>query len=144
MPSPSKRFNAEENPAKSLLVLRIIWAALLMGQVLFLGITLMLRSQGSAPPADATMLQMLFFVEIAFAAMTIPVAFFIRRIVTGSDRPIPIGKYFSGTLVFLAILEGVSLFGIVVILLGQPLETGLIVPGLSMALQALNFPKGAN
>lgn len=142
MPVTSKRFNAEADPAKSLMVLRIIWAALLMGQVLFLGVVLMLRSQGSASPSDAGMLKLLFFVEIALAALTIPVAFFVRRMVMGLARPIPMQKYFTGTIIFLAMLEGVSLFGLVVLLLGAPLQTGLIVPAVAMVLQVISFPTG--
>lgn len=141
MPVNSKRFDPNQDPAKALMVLRFIWAALLMGQVVFLAVALIVRSQ-SAASADGQMLRMIFYVSLAFGGVTIPVAFVARRIATGSDRPIPINRYFTGTIVFLAFLEAVSMFGLVTIFLGQPVTTGLIMPAVAIALQAISFPMG--
>ncbi len=103
--------------------------------------TLFPRSQGSSPSADPGDAQDALFVEIAFAAMTIPVAFFVRRLVIGHERasadPEILHRVRSSSSV---ILEGVSMFGLVVLMLGQPIETGLIVPAIAMGLQASRFP----
>ena len=127
-------------PRQALIGSRIIWAALLLGQVIFLCVILFLRRSGGpdAPPPPV-----LAYVAMLAVVVAAPIAFVMRKAMYGppDDRGnIPPKKYAAGNLRFLAILEGVSMLGLVIFLAGDPL--GLASSGVAMAIQAVNFPMG--
>jgi hypothetical protein len=125
---------------QALLITRIMWGAMLMGEVVFLIVTLTTRQ---TDPASADSARISAYVAIGMMLMIGPAAFVVRKILYGpgiEEENVPPQKYATGNIVFTALLEGVAFFGLVVFMLGSPL--GLAAAGPAMALQILNFPSG--
>ena len=120
-----------------------MWASLLFGEVLFLSLVLVLVRDGkSSIPADEA--KLLYVVDaLLFAAMA-GLGFVLRSFLTraGEDGMIDPGKYFMGTIVFLAGCEAAALFGIVNIIISGHVWPAVLVPGLAMLVQAISFPTG--
>jgi hypothetical protein len=137
------------SPEQSLRTLRIIWAALLLGQVVFLAIVMWLIRQ----PADRATItpdlrRTLFIIAAVWLVMAVPIGYFIRwkiydkgRGVDGSVTP---GRYATGNIILFALCEGVSLFAIVGILLSRELTPFIYITLLAIAVQAVNFPTGGS
>ena len=131
----------------SVRTLRIIWAALLLGQVVFLVIVMWLIRQ----PADRSTVtpelrRTLFIIAAAWLVMAVPMGYFIRwknyekgRAPDGSVAP---GNYATGNIILYALCEGVSLFAIVGILLSRQVTPFIYITLLAVAVQAINFPTG--
>jgi len=131
----------------ALATLRIIWAALLVGELVFLGVIFfLLRGANPPAPGPADVTRMLFFASIVFLAGGVVVGFVLRsrlynpRQADGSVAP---GKYVTGNIIFLALCEGPAFFGLVVCMLSGHFLPAVAVPAVAMAIQLLNFPTGA-
>src|SRR5262245_37191716 len=103
--SEGARFDMDQNPqgspAGSLLTLRIIWGALLLGQVGYL-FTVMLNG-GAMPVPDGGLMTLLLYMLIGLLAVIIPAAYFIRGFIYRAgtkDGLIQPGAYFTGNLIF--------------------------------------------
>ncbi|HEY7088953.1 MAG TPA: hypothetical protein VH518_12740 [Tepidisphaeraceae bacterium] len=135
--------NQTPTPRSALTTLRIIWAALLMGQIIFLLVILTMRSSGTSPrPVEGT--RMLAYIAIGMVVVMAPAAFVLRGVLYGprdSRGYIAPQKYTAGNVIFFALLEGASFMGLVAFLLGDPL--GLLASAVAMAIQAVNFPTGS-
>lgn len=132
--------NTPRSPKQALLLSRIIWAALLMGQIMFLVVILVMRQGGEDQPKPQPILG---YVAIGMALMAVPPAFFLRKVTFGKlddDGHVAPGKFTSGNILFLALLEGASFFGLVVFFLGDPI--GIVASMGLMAVQVVNFPTG--
>jgi hypothetical protein len=111
-----------------------------VGQVVFLGVILVIRQNRTGTAETPPVLG---YVSVAMALAVVPAAYVLRMVMYGrADQQglIPVGKFSTGNILFLAVLEGASLFGLVVFLLGQPI--GLIASAGLMAVQLANFPRG--
>jgi F0F1-type ATP synthase membrane subunit c/vacuolar-type H+-ATPase subunit K len=132
---------------QQLMTLRIIWAALLIGQVIFfLAIAFVLWPQGQRT-TNEQFLQTLFYVACAMLLTVVPVTFFIRSVTfrngrdeRGNVRP---PAYATGNIIFWAGCEGVSFFGLVGALLNHGPWPHLVVSVIAVAAQILAFPTGA-
>jgi hypothetical protein len=140
-----------ETPQQALTTARMLWAALLAGQFAFFFVILFLiASAGPAqtptdvPPARS-LENLLLMVSTGLTAGVIPLAFFIRGQIYKrgwrGDRVMP-RAYCAGMLVLLAMLEGASLFGLVVVLLAQTLWPYILPTAVCVSLQVANFPSG--
>ena len=130
-------------PEKALLTLRIIWAALLMGQLVFLVIVLAIGPGMSGPDPD--IMRMLFYVLVAILVTIIPVAHLIRGVIYNKGRQdgtVSPAAYATGSILFLAMCEGVGMAGLVFALLNGGRGPHLIVALIAIAVQAINFPTG--
>ncbi|MFI5381738.1 MAG: hypothetical protein ACHRHE_20770 [Tepidisphaerales bacterium] len=124
---------------KALLTLRIIWAALLMGQLMFLGIILsgVLQQQFGQPRPVLT------WTCFIMAAVIIPVTYVIRTFMfqkAETPQGLPAGTYASGSIIFWAGCEGMSFFGLVVAMVNASLWPTIMVVVIAMGLQVLTFP----
>ncbi len=130
-------------PVQALLTIRIIWAALLLGQIFFLAAVIFLLSQNTAPPAQPN--PAFFIVAVVMLLTASPVMFLIRgRIHRRARRPdatLPAGPYATGNLIFWAGCESVSFFSLIAIILNHSLLPTLPVAAVAFALQVLTFPK---
>lgn len=129
-------------PAQALRTTRLLWAALLAGQVLFLVVILTLRASQQAVENESA--SIVAYVAIAMLLGVAPIAFIIRNALYGTRDhrgTVPPQRYITANIVFLALFEGASFLGLVAFMLGEPL--GLIAAGLAMAIQALSFPTGS-
>ena len=137
------RMDQDIPPVRRLMTLRIIWAALLMGQLAFLGIVLMIGPNQPAP--DPQMLRILLYVLIAMAATMIPIGFVIRGIIYNNGRTeagVAPAQYAVGNILFWAMCEGVGLFGITAGLLNRGRGPHLIVAVIALAIMIVSFPTG--
>jgi F0F1-type ATP synthase membrane subunit c/vacuolar-type H+-ATPase subunit K len=133
------------DPKQTLLVTRIVWGALLAGQLMFLGVIVAMgRVQAvSAPLVDPQ--RMLFLVSAAFTVVAIGMGYFVRMQTYKAGwqgdaiRP---ASYFTGNLLLLALLEGASLLALVVTMLHGALWPTIAPAVVAMMMQVVNFPNG--
>ncbi len=135
---------ATATPHKALMTIRLIWAALLAGQIMFMVVIAVLQSINASPQADPQVAQVLFLVALAMLTTMIPVGYFIRNQVykkNWQEDVVTPGGYVSGNILLLALCEGVALVGLVAVLIGGVIWYA--VPSLvAMAVQVINFPHG--
>ena len=139
--------NPTASPQQSLRTLRIIWAALLMGQVVFLVIVMwLIRQPADRPAIDADLRRTLLIICAAWLVMALPIGYFIRmkayekgRTPDGAVAP---SSYATGNIVLFALCEGASLFAIVGILLTRHIAPFSYITLVAIAVQAVNFPTG--
>jgi hypothetical protein len=128
-----------------LMTMRIIWAALLMGQVMFIGVTLVVGP--NQKPADATAARMVLWVSVIMLATLVPVAYVVRAIIyrggKQEDGTVSAQAYATGNIIFWAMCEGVGMCAITGALLNGGRGPHFIVAAIAMAVQVLNFPTGA-
>ena len=127
--------------------MRIIWGALLMGQILFLAVIFYVIWPDANP---ATRLsdqsrKILLYAAAAMLVMAIPIGYFIRSIAyrnRGPDGRIAWPAYFTGNIILWGLSEGVSLAALVFMLLDQKPWPFLGIAIVAMANQAITFPTG--
>lgn len=132
--------DVQSNPHGVLFTLRIIWLALLLGPLIFLFVVL---SLGEDRPTNPETARLLFYLSGGLLLLELPVAFVLRSVIYGPDRPVPPGRYFTGNVIFLSMIEGAALFGGVSAMFSPELWPNLAVPVVALAINALNFPTGA-
>jgi len=126
-----------------LMMARIVWAALLFIEVAFgVVISLVIQDGASRMPSDT--MHLLYVMNAVLLAAAAGIAFMLRSKMTqaGEDGLIDPGRYFTGTIIFLACCEGAALFGLVTVLLSGHFWPGVVVPALAMAVQVISFPVG--
>jgi hypothetical protein len=129
-------------PEQSLMILRIIWAALLMGQLAFLValVVVILPGQHSAHPQP-----ILFWIDLAMLLTIVPVTFLIRMMIfrrAETESGIPASAYTTGNIIFWAGCEGVSFAGLVFAVLNGSLWPTIVIVVIAVALQLMTFPTG--
>lgn len=133
-----------QTPAAALLTLRILWGALIAGQIGFAVVLVVLWSTGTAALDDRLARRMLPFI-VAGAGVLVPLAIFVRMQVYKAhwreDLIDPQG-YFLGNLAFLAMLEGGSMASLVNALLGGTFVPYALPALFLLAVQVLAFPTG--
>ena len=135
------------NARQRLTTLRIIWFALLMGQAAFLAIVLLLiRRPTDHRAADPQLMRTLFYAALGLLVVAIPVGYLVRMKVYDKARA-PDGSvagesYLTGNIILLALCEGVSLFGLVGILLSRTLTPFIWITAVAVVVQLANFPTG--
>jgi len=132
--------------AGTVLTLRILWAALLMGQVVFFTAVLMVLMRGSGAPAvGAKVIEMMLMICTVMLIAALVGGYHLRmqiyKAYWQADAVTPRG-YFVGNLLLLAMLEGVSMFGLVIVLLGGALLPAIGPSVVAVASQLVNFPTG--
>ena len=128
-----------------LIVLRIIWGALILGELSFAGIvTMFLWPRRTAPP-DLAAAQNMTIVATVMMLVLLPLAFVIRRMVyrPGPDGQITTRKYLIGNIIFYAICEIVAYTGLIAMLLHGGPGGAVIVPTVAVAMQIVNYPSGS-
>ena len=135
-------------PASSLLVNRIIWGALIMGQVAFMSAQMIILRQpqnGARPPISADMLMVFVIVNAVMLATIIPVTFFIRSLIfkraRNAEGVIPPQAFSTGNIIFWAGCEGCSLFGLVVAFLNYSFWPTIVFVAIALACQVATFPR---
>ncbi|HEX7009144.1 MAG TPA: hypothetical protein VF184_04125 [Phycisphaeraceae bacterium] len=131
-------------PQQALLILRIIWAAMLAGEGIFLAVIIGLLSASQFVPNDS-LHPLLAYIALGLLAVAVPAGYFARMQTYKANwrehAVAPLG-YMRGNIMLLAMLEGAAMFSLVAVLL-----TGRYVPEaigafVAMAVQVVNFPTG--
>ena len=128
-------------------VLRIIWAALLLGQLIFMVAIALVIWPGQTPESRPGPEQMKILQTVAWAMLFVmlPASYVARRIIYGKpdDRGrVPPEKYVIGKIVEWAMLEGVSFLALVGMMLEGKALPFLWVALIAMINQVINFPTG--
>ena len=93
-------------PAQVIIVTRMIWVALLLGQVMFaviIGVTVSQSPQADTGPVDT---RLLLYISLAMLATMLPVALLLRSRLMNRDGTVVSAKtYVSANIVGLAICE---------------------------------------
>lgn len=124
-----------------LMVLRIIWGALLMGQVVFMFIALTAGGQGQS----GTDVKLLERICAGMFVVIVPTAFVVRKIMYRVNSPegnLTMAGYSTGNIVFWAMCEGVSFFGLVITFLSGKPGLAFAIAVAAMIVQIVNFPTG--
>ena len=131
---------------QQLLPLRIIWGALLMGQVTYLALV-MLALGKNMPAPDPASTQLFLYIAVGMLAVLVPMAFVVRAAVYRSGRSdeglLAPAQYATGNIIFWAMCEGVGLAAITFGLLNQGGGPVLVVAAVAIAVQVVNFPTGS-
>lgn len=132
-------------PRAALLTMRIMWAALLLGPMLFMAVIILVILPNAKRPIHPQ--PILNWVSFALPVMMIPAAFIIRRLIfsrSRTDAGIPPAAYSTGNIVLWASCEGCAFFGLVAAMLNASLWPTIIVVAIALSLQALTFPLESN
>ena len=130
-------------PERALLTARIIWGALLMGQLIFLVVVLSIGPRFPEPNANAS--RILFYVAAAMLVTLVPVAYVLRGVIYSRGRKdgvVAPQAYLTGNILFLALCEAVGMAGLAFGLLNRGSGPNMVIAVAAMAVQAINFPTG--
>lgn len=144
--APQHHPPTDPTPAnRALTTTRLIWAAMLIGQVMFLFVIVFLWSSNAAFGPSPDMAWLLFQAAVVTLIVAVPVGYVCRQQVYKrnwvGDAIKPQG-YLTGNVVLLALCEGVSMLGLVATLLNGSLWPTLAPSVIAMAVQVINFPNG--
>jgi hypothetical protein len=131
-------------PKAALLTNRVIWAALILGQVFFMVVMGVIFSQGKDAPTRPE--PILIIVNAAVLAAFFLVALFARVMIFQKARrgQMPAAQAFStGNIIVLAACEAGSFFGLVICLMNHAFGPSMWVVAVALALQVVNFPRKA-
>ena len=131
-----------------LVTARIIWGAMLMGQIMFLAVIMLVIWPNARPEhrmADNS-LRIFLYVGMAMLVGAIAMGYFIRSIIAkrGPDGLIEGGRYVTGNIILWALSEGAAMFGLVGMMLDQKPWPFLGIVIVAMANQAITFPTGSS
>ena len=138
---------SESNPRGMLITTRILWAALLAGQIGFMFVILVIWSQKADSPAQNSedVAQIIGYIAIAMLVLLTPIGYFIRNQVYKAnwegDVVTPLG-YMRGNIILLAMLEGTAFLGLIGTLVQGSFGLPLVPAVVAMAIQVINFPHG--
>jgi len=129
----------------ALLRLRIIWMAIVTGQVAFVAIVVAMIRGGMQPYVTGELAQSLFYASMGVLVLGL-VGGYIARMQTykrcwEADRVTPEG-FFMGNLLLYAIMEGVSIVGVVVVFLTAQLSPQIVPAAAALLVMVINFPGG--
>jgi hypothetical protein len=132
-----------QDPRKTLITLRIIWAALLLGQLTYLGVSMFIA--GTMPQRDASMAQILWYVTIGSLIVILPAAYLLRLTIYSKGRKgdaITPQAYATGNILFWAMCEGIAMLAITTSMLNRHQGAYLMVAMIAFAVQVVNYPTG--
>src|SRR5207237_600418 len=140
----SSQHAADSAPQRNpLLVIRIIWLAMMMGELIFLAVILLviLPHRGEAAQPNA----ILVYANVILLLTSVPITFIIRRSIfarSGVNGGIPAGPYLTGNIIFWAGCEGVCFFALVIAIITGALWPTILIAAIALSLQAITFPVG--
>ncbi|MEX0885593.1 MAG: hypothetical protein WD009_04055 [Phycisphaeraceae bacterium] len=131
-------------PQQALTIVRIIWGALLFGQLVVAGIFIYLTLDGGFA-GSPDLHPLLGYVAVAVLVVAVPVAHIARQQTYKANwrgDAVSVNGYITGTIIYLGALEGAAIVGLIAVLVTGRLAPGLIVPAVAIILQIVNFPTG--
>jgi F0F1-type ATP synthase membrane subunit c/vacuolar-type H+-ATPase subunit K len=134
-----------QNPSLSgqLMTLRIIWFALLLGPLAFLGMVIFVVLPGRAGTNMVHPQPQLVLVNGIMLVTMIPIGYVIRRFVFRAGRVdwgIAPAAFARGNIIFWAMCEGVAFSGLVFATINRSLWPTIVFVVIALGLQALTVP----
>jgi hypothetical protein len=130
---------------KPLVTVRIIWGAMLMGELMFMVVVLSMISHGkAASAAEWDSMRVMRLASVVLLAACVPMGFVLRRVTYGKYEAgrLDAGKYLTGNILLWAMCEGPCFLGLVVVMLTRRAWPMILVCAVAMGVQALTFPTG--
>lgn len=122
--------------------LKIICRTLIIGVLMFLAITFLLKTQGSVPFA-ADMNPMMMYAGIAVAIVSVPISFTLFNKRSDACKTINDDEknnfYRAAVILQYALLEGPALFNIIAYMLAGNIVS-VVIAGLCLLVMINNFP----
>ena len=130
-------------PRSVVMTNRIIWGALLLGQLSTAAVLAGVVAQGKGPPTPPPNLLLMVGIDAGLLAVAIVVVVVVRAIgFRGASGDAAVrARYSTGMIVPMACLEGASFLGIIVAFLSGHLLPAGIVPATALAIQLTLFPR---
>ncbi len=132
------------NPQRTLWVLRIVWFALIAGQLGFGFVAYMAAQQGQTDAQTQLSFQMLV-IAVGMLIGAVGMGYFIRNQVykrCWQTHAVTPQGFFMGNLLLFALLDGVSLLTFVFVMMSGQLFPMILPAVASLAVQCANFPSG--
>lgn len=142
-------YNSYDSPAsstapKSRATLWIIWAALLMGELMFLMVLARIVLPGQQGKKIVPQ-ENLAWICFAMCATVIPMGFFFRMMILARSQrekgELTLAAYSTGNIIFWACCEGVGYFSLVVAMINGSLWPTEVALGIAMGMQVLTCPR---
>lgn len=137
--------NLPTDPRKALVIMRVIWAAILVGMLVYLGVVLAIKEPPNPQSDLASTFNILFYINCGllfvglFVGYTLRNQFYKKHWV--GEVVLPQG-YFQGNLLLWAIAEGNAFFSLTIVLLAGSFDP-YIWPAVGAAASiTTNFPTG--
>ena len=130
-------------PQQTLKNMRIMWFAMLMGQVLFAAVVIGLSL--TSEPESFESVKIIYMVAVVWGLMSVPISAFIRMQIYKKnwvENCVTPKGYASGMILSMAMIEGAALVSLVPILLHRTLGPTFALPVALIAVFAMNFPNG--
>ncbi len=137
---------AIDNPEKAQKMTLLVWAGLIVGQVLAFGGAVLALRGGQIEPLPPQQFNNLYSGSIIALIVLLFAGYAIRYIIYSKSAEngiiSPFG-YFAGNLIFFSLAEAAALFSMVVMVTGGELNLYPILPALvALLAQIMNFPSG--
>ena len=133
------------SPEQALKTSRIMWAALLMGCVMFTIVVIVLNLMAEKEGAPIEEDNFLFYIALGLQIAFIPVAFITRSQVFKKGWVEDIVKpfaYLKGNIIALALIEGPCILGIVSMFISKKIMPNGIIPAIGLVVFIILFPNG--
>jgi hypothetical protein len=128
---------------QQLMALRLIWAAMLIGPLVFLVMLVGFILPHHAVPFNEPRMKMMFMACMTILVTALPIAYALRALTYGKkleDGTIPVSRYMTGNIIFWAICEGLAFFALICVMLNGTMTPFVWLALFVIANQAVNFP----
>ncbi len=129
----------------SLFTVRLIWLAMIVGQVLFAAMCIYLKLSGRFALSTNEAVKVLLPISIAYLVGALPVACFIRSQIYKRHwqrHAVAPEGYASGNIIFLAICESAALLSLISMMLADAIFPAIVPALVAFAVQLVNYPTG--
>lgn len=130
---------------KALVGQRIIWMAMIMGQLSFLFV-IVFAVWPSGFNGDPKLAQLVFPVAVGYSAIAICVGWLLRRLIfkRSPDGTVQLRRFVTGNIILWSCCESAGLFGLVTMMLSKKLWPPVIIPAIALSAHILTLPFAAN
>lgn len=130
-------------PTAAVTSLRIIWGALIVGQVFLAGIVGTLAKPDE--PWDAEIGRWLLYLSAGLVLLLAPLGYFVRNQTYKAGwrgDVITPGAYVRGNVALFAMMEGAAMVAMISALFSGDLLPSLLIAAAALVVQLINFPTG--
>lgn len=133
------------DPRKALVVVRLLWAALLLGQLIFFAVLVLVLLPDEPDIEMKSTAKQLYYISAGLLFVGLFVGYTLRNQAYKQhweDEVVTPAGYFKGNLILWVITDMIALFALVIVLLAGELFPYLWVAIGAMASIVINFPNG--
>lgn len=127
------------SPNQVMLMNWVIWFGLVTGLILILGVLAFVREPPENPDAGPTLFT---YLAAGITALVMSTGVVMRKVMFGSERPVPTGKFRTGNIMMWAMCEGPATMSIILWFIDETHWT--LAPGLvAMAVLVMAYPRSS-